>query len=75
MRQDGEAQQRVWTEMVVSTLELVARQSDPTLRRLLPAVHPSARELTAHAAEPTLRQALAQFYQRVGTAYGFAAEE
>ncbi|XP_043191438.1 brefeldin A-inhibited guanine nucleotide-exchange protein 3-like [Amphibalanus amphitrite] len=72
---DSEAQQRVWTEMVVSMLELVARQSDSTLRLLLPAVHPSVRTLTAHAAEPALRQALAEFFQRVGTAYGFADDD
>ena len=73
--QDSEAQQRVWTEMIVSTLELVAQQSDTTLRQLLPVVHPSVRALTAHAADPALRQTLAEFYQRVGTTYGFAAEE
>ncbi|XP_037082195.1 brefeldin A-inhibited guanine nucleotide-exchange protein 3-like [Pollicipes pollicipes] len=41
MPTDSEAHRKVWTDMLVSTLGLVAQQEDATFRLLLPVVHPS----------------------------------
>ena len=78
-RQDGEARQRSWSEMLVTVLQLFLQLPEPQFRALLPLVSPCVTQLICHAQDTVLRDTLAQWFQRLGHMYRFlpptAAEE
>ncbi|XP_039275830.1 brefeldin A-inhibited guanine nucleotide-exchange protein 3 [Nilaparvata lugens] len=71
---DSEAHIAVWAEMLVSVFDLLSQLDDERCRTLLPVLAQGVRALTAHATHAALKHALADFFHRVATIYGFSPQ-
>ncbi|CAM1291637.1 KIAA1244 (predicted) [Pycnogonum litorale] len=69
---DGEARLEVFTEMIVSVLELLQQLDDRRFQAFLPVVFPCVSTMVTYGIEPKLRMALTDWLARVATLYQFS---
>ncbi|XP_035687404.1 brefeldin A-inhibited guanine nucleotide-exchange protein 3-like isoform X3 [Branchiostoma floridae] len=67
---DSDARVQTWTEIVLSTLQLLQKMPDKQFCTLLPAVFPCINQLVCHVTDPGLRQAVRDWLERIGKVYG-----
>ncbi|CAH1227063.1 ARFGEF3 [Branchiostoma lanceolatum] len=67
---DSDARVQTWTEIVLSTLQLLQKMPDKQFCALLPAVFPCINQLVCHVTDPGLRQAVRDWLERIGKVYG-----
>ncbi len=58
----------------MAVLDLAAAAPDQHFKLLLPTLFPGVRALTAHATDDRLKRAVADFFQRVASIFGFDPE-
>ncbi|KAG1677896.1 Brefeldin A-inhibited guanine nucleotide-exchange protein 3 [Nymphon striatum] len=72
---DGEARLEVFTEMIISVLELLQQLSDDDFKTFLPLVFPFVSSLLLYCSEPKLRLSLIDWLTRVSMLYQFSVPE
>ncbi|XP_078698608.1 brefeldin A-inhibited guanine nucleotide-exchange protein 3-like isoform X1 [Branchiostoma floridae x Branchiostoma belcheri] len=66
---DSDARVKTWTEIVLSTLQLLQKMPDKQFCTLLPAVFPCINQLVCHVIDPGLRNAVRDWLERIGKVY------